>query len=395
MGWSYFCRKCQRIHNNPSECPFVKKKLQEKWRGEKNPNWKPKIAKRCPICSKIFLVAHREEKRKICKECSRLIRKKYGRFAFYCSSCKTIHRIPQDCPYVLEKIRKSLSEHNKRIPKEVWKERFWREEVRKKALEKLRTPEVRAKLSESKKGDKNPMKRKEVRHKVSETLKRKYREGFLKGFHTLWREKREFLLRRHVKYTNPKKWREIRKMLSERMKRNNPMKNPEIAKKVREKLRKRGLYENGGVLGRLWRERREEMYCIVSERMRKNNPMHNPEVRAKRLKTVLKNMPYNFMGVNFLSKVEKDFCKWLVKIGRIKRPISGKNVHVYIGGKEFDFLIEKMFIELHPWVTMHHSDYEEYYNERRKILDENGYENYGLIVVTNYGDWKEDEIFKN
>jgi len=373
----------------------MKCELREKWECEKNLGRKSKIVKRCPVCGKFFLVTRKKEKREVCRDCSGLIRKTYGRFAFYCSLCKTIHRLPQDCPIILEKMRKSISEHNRKIPKEVWKERFWREDVRKKALERLRSPEVRAKISRAKKGSKNPAKRKEVRRKISEALKKKYREGILRGLGFLWKEKREFMLRRHVKYANPKKWEEIRRMLSERMKRNNPMRNPETVKKVQEKLKKKGLYENGGILGRLWREKREEMYRIISERMRKNNPMFNPEIRKKALETYLKQMPFTFMGVKFRSKVEREFCKWLVKIGKIDRPIPKKNVHIYINGKEFDFLVGKTFIEVHPWSTLHYLDGERYYAERRKILDENGYKDYDLVVVTKYEGWKEDEIFKN
>ena len=60
-------------------------------------------------------------------------------------------------------------------------------EVLKKAVA---TPRVRRLISESKKGDKNPMKRPEIAEKVSKTIKEKWGPFFSEQLKTAWREGR-------------------------------------------------------------------------------------------------------------------------------------------------------------------------------------------------------------
>lgn len=62
-------------------------------------------------------------------------------------------------------------------------------------------------------------------------------------------------------------------------------------------------------------------------------------------------------------------------------PIEGKTLHIKMKGGEIDYLFKKLklFIEYHVWFQ--NETEQEYYKRRRKILNQNGYENYSLIVT--------------
>ena len=148
----------------------------------------------------------------------------------------------------------------------------------------MRNPESRRKLSESlrkvfrersdlrymlsqRMKENNPMKDLEVRKKVSESIKRLYAEG---------------------KFRNPMESPEARKKISERMKKNNPMKNPEIAKRAGAKsgeVRKlKGVHKGDNNPAK-----RPGVRQKISESLRKNakfieecrNRMLDPEYRKK------------------------------------------------------------------------------------------------------------------
>lgn len=93
------------------------------------------------------------------------------------------------------------------------------------------------------------------------------------------------------------------------------------------------------------------------------------------------NRPYTFGGVHFSNESEKLCCINLVKIyGFI--PEEEVNCQVKVGSKRFDWKIEyiKTFFEYHPWDKTRRTP-EEYYRARRKVLDENGYKDYRLVVI--------------
>jgi len=60
-------------------------------------------------------------------------------------------------------------------------------------------------------------------------------------------------------------------------------------------------------------------------------------------------------------------------------PQDNKTLHVNVGNFEYDYLLNRIFIEYHPWDLKFTSL--QYYNRRRKNLDKNGYKNYSLIVI--------------
>ncbi len=71
-------------------------------------------------------------------------------------------------------------------------------------------------------------------------------------------------------------------------------------------------------------------------------------------------------------------CLYFQKLLKI---IYRKTIHVRIGFKEYDFLVNKYktFIEYHPHDF--NLSKEEYYNNRRLNLNNNGYKNYNLVVI--------------
>lgn len=59
------------------------------------------------------------------------------------------------------------------------------------------------------------------------------------------------------------------------------------------------------------------------------------------------------------------------------------NYQVLIGNGLIDFFIKRCFIEYHPVLSFFHKEEtdESYYEKRRNLLDNNGYENYNLIII--------------
>lgn len=86
--------------------------------------------------------------------------------------------------------------------------------------------------------------------------------------------------------------------------------------------------------------------------------------------------PYEFMGCKFDSKQEMKVTKiFNEKLGFV--PKERINCHIKVDGIEFDFLLNDIFIEWHPWDRR--LNFEEYYDKRKKILEKNKLNN-GLIV---------------
>ncbi len=134
----------------------------------------------------------------------------------------------------------------------------------------------------------------------------------------------------------------------------------------------------------------EKMHEVVRQK-RKEDPNFDKKYREKRreagkkgaISAIIKNRqnyPYVFMGCKFDSAHEAEICKLLVKHEIIQKPIEGVNVHFRVDSKEFDFFPQqKVFIEFHPWDFR--KTEKEYYDNRRKVLDINGFEGVPLIVL--------------
>jgi len=103
------------------------------------------------------------------------------------------------------------------------------------------------------------------------------------------------------------------------------------------------------------------------------------------LESLRRNYPFEFMGCLFDSDSERRLCEIFIRSKLMEKPIEGKNVHFRINKNHVDFFIQNsIFVEFHPPINYGRSKGEtvkSYYEERRRILDGNGFENYPLIVI--------------
>lgn len=99
-----------------------------------------------------------------------------------------------------------------------------------------------------------------------------------------------------------------------------------------------------------------------------------------------RNYPFEFMGCFFDSNSERELCKLFVNHGLMIKPEERKNVHFRIAKYHIDFFINHyIFVEFHPLLNYGRAKNETiytYYAARRKILDEHGYKDHILMVIT-------------
>lgn len=98
------------------------------------------------------------------------------------------------------------------------------------------------------------------------------------------------------------------------------------------------------------------------------------------LASLRKNSPYYLDNVPFASGEERQAMIIICEKFDIV-PIEGKNCHVRMNGKEIDFRpFDNLFVEYHPrdWDDLTPN---QYYEQRKKLLDENGFQNCKLIVT--------------
>lgn len=116
---------------------------------------------------------------------------------------------------------------------------------------------------------------------------------------------------------------------------------------------------------------------------RLNKSFYNSEVQSKLGVNVQKTLRENFRNLKFKgqyydskSEIEISLC---LQEQYNYVPKEGETLHIRIGNMECDYLLKKTFIEFHPWdMKLTHR---EYFNNRRKVLNKNGYKNYPLIVI--------------
>lgn len=118
------------------------------------------------------------------------------------------------------------------------------------------------------------------------------------------------------------------------------------------------------------------------------------------IKKIRENKPYYFAGIPHDSNEEKEVSKILYNNGMNLK--EGKSVHIRIGRKEIDFQLNNLekfgikngtFMEYHPW-DMDKTD-EQYYQSRRKVLDDNGYKDNQLLVIKNLDEFKNMLDYQN
>ena len=127
----------------------------------------------------------------------------------------------------------------------------------------------------------------------------------------------------------------------------------------------------------------------VSECTKKwNNSIAGKEHIKSMFLVMTRNYPYKFLGVSFMSKEEMNCTKLLFEKFCFV-PILGSNFQVNVGNSYIDFFFLGCFIEYHPkftWSGKEISD-DEYFYERRIILDKNGYTN-DLVHIRNKNEFK-------
>jgi hypothetical protein len=246
------------------------------------------------------------------------------------------------------------------------------------------------------KGNSNPSKRTEVRKKISNAL-----TGYK---HT--EKARENMKRAQLKRKNdnPEAW----KRMSEKGARNNRKKHPNLFEKTLQQYYKdhpKKRSERAMYLQNRWKEQNPENFKKVKEKCvtamlnkRKQMKREDPEqyhvlysqAALKRLEKVRRQSPFSWNGVGFLSKEERKCAKLL-----LSKPQENINCHVKIGRKIIDFfpqqddiLFRGCFVEFHPW-NWDGLTTEQYYEQRKNIIDDSEYKGTKLIVITDLNKVKE------
>lgn len=138
--------------------------------------------------------------------------------------------------------------------------------------------------------------------------------------------------------------------------------------KIRKKLNKKAAETN---------KKNKTSFCFDKKLQSKGGKIGG--VNAQ--KTIRKNYRNLFFkGQYYDSKLEMDISICFQKQFNYI-PKEGKTLHIRIGRFEYDYLLKKLklFIEYHAWDRKY--TFKEYYDRRRKVLNQNGYKNYKLIVI--------------
>ena len=128
---------------------------------------------------------------------------------------------------------------------------------------------------------------------------------------------------------------------------------------------------------------------VIACKQMKRGAFFNPKLRHQSsingIMSSTKNKHLNaWYNISFHSKIEMQCAKLL-----LTRPQFGINCQINIGSKYIDFYpqqydkkLQGIFIEIHPCNTLFEKRNSiSYYNERRKILDDNGFKSKKLIII--------------
>jgi len=261
---------------------------------------------------------------------------------------------------------------------------------------RVNNPMNNPKSVEKLKGENNPSKRPEVRKKISKAL-----TGYK---HTKQAKKNMKKAQLQRKNKNQKAWKDM----SRKGAINNRKKHPELFEKTLQKYYQENpekRKENAAFFQKRWKEQQPEQFkrtkrkCVRAmlerrKQMKKENPkkyhMIYSKAAQKRLEKIRKDSPFKWKNVGFLSKMERECAKLL-----LSSPKEGINCHVKVGRKIIDFFptdndlfFQNSFVEFHPW------DWEglttqQYYENRKKVIDSSSYKGTQLIVIDDLKQLKE------
>ncbi len=134
----------------------------------------------------------------------------------------------------------------------------------------------------------------------------------------------------------------------------------------------------------------------LKKRMKENPEKWKPiyiNAGENAFKSNIKNRPYIWQDVHFMSKLEMECAKLL-----LSKPIAGVNCNININGKFIDFfpqLEDKQyigcFVEFHPWDSSGLTT-EEYYKQRKQNIKNSDYQDIPLTVITNLNELKKEII---
>jgi len=171
-------------------------------------------------------------------------------------------------------------------------------------------------------------------------------------------------------------------IMAKRLHEINPNHSRDNMRKAHETMKEKGtFFEHQRKAALKCMEKNPNQLKDMSKRAHEKYPLALLALESRR-----KNYPYKFMDCSFDSNEEMILCQKLVEFRLVERPIERVNVHFRIGRFHVDFFIQgKIFIEYHPPRKFGRviETEESYYVERRKLLDENGFLGYPLVVISN------------
>ena len=170
-------------------------------------------------------------------------------------------------------------------------------------------------------------------------------------------------------------------MMARRLYEIDPEHSRRNMKKAHLTMKKKGIF--------IEHQRKAALKCMeknpnqLKEMSKKAHEMYPLALLA--LESLRRNRPFEFMGCLFDSNCERRVCEIFVRAKLMEKPIEGKNVHFRINKKHIDFFIQNsIFVEFHPprnYGSSKGETVKSYYEERRRLLDGNGFQNYPLIVI--------------
>lgn len=169
--------------------------------------------------------------------------------------------------------------------------------------------------------------------------------------------------------------------LAKRLQKKNPEHSRRNMKKAHETMKRNGTFYS--------HQREATLKCMEKhphqlKQMSKRVHELYPDLAHRSRKKQRENSPYWYKNCRFDSNQEREVCKLLVGHNLIDVPTEGKNTQFRIQNYQIDFFIkEKIFLEFHP--PIRYGDEieteETYFKKRRKILDENGFREFPLVVI--------------
>lgn len=153
---------------------------------------------------------------------------------------------------------------------------------------------------------------------------------------------------------------------------------------------KRNRRNKTGIFGFSPKRRREiSQKAVLTNKKNKTSCYFDPKLHRegglRTIKLLRKKYLYKhprYLGLEFDSNTEILICKNLKKRYSSFKPVQNITIHRTVGHKEFDFLVKNTFIDYHPF-DIKKRTLNAYYEERRKVLNDNGFKNSNYIVISN------------